>query len=722
MKNTKTYKHKKKQNIRKFSLGKPISKSGYEQAQAVDASPLAINEGYKGYTKEANAIDEGVVPTYASNAITSGLTLAFLPKGIDALSKATGMAAKTAGAVTGGLMAVKGGFDLGNAISGFGNRLSDAEIAATETKSTDMRNGVAYERIDGPDYGGVMNYANAQSRANRANFVTSSGDVGMGLGTVAGSIFGGPAGGLIGGAIGKGAGTLLSLGLDSIFGWSSAAKKEYQDALNRQAMFARNTTLQNESNAATQGLRNMYNETHKAAKGKNPGERWSAGDYTGIQTPSGQTYGAVQGLAQPAEGEVDMLTGETHYNGSPDPNVTDSKKDVVPVGSANGDNKYFDMFVGIPGKQFADAARPYFKANELIKISSQNIDKELQVNADHKHRDEATKKYIQNRLEKKQQMLQQQYQQNSQYIQDLVMRQSDQTTGRRYSCGKTPKFAGGVIPGILNDFWDNLRNEQQFTYQNYFGTPVRVGQQPLAKLPQEGKLPQAVELPQVGDGKIDNVKLQKDVLKYINPQDQYEQVRNNVGLPAWAGLAQGFPYALQTQIAANRSQPYAENSYVSNANQRAALDILGRLGYDNTQDQRAFLNTARQNRYNILNTGGLSQGQKAMLIQNGLNQLALGRAALNQDAYNKNAAYKQAYASEMAKYGEASAARAQQALAAQQEAFRQAVGAKQRLQEQARKNWYTIGRQAIQDYSTQDIYSRMLGLYDRQMKAKEAQP
>ena len=79
-------------------------------------------------------------------------------------------------------------------------------------------------------------------------------------------------------------------------------------------------------------------------------------------------------------------------------------------------------------------------------------------------------------------------------------------------------------------------------------------------------------------------------------------------MPAWAGLVQGLPYALQTQIAANRQQPYAANSYVSNANQRAALDILGRLGYDNTQDKRALLNTARQNRYNILNTGGLSQG------------------------------------------------------------------------------------------------------------------
>lgn len=189
----------------------------------------------------------------------------------------------------------------------------------------------------------------------------------MGLGTVAGSILGGganPATALVGSIIGKLGTTALAFGLDSIFGWSSDAEKEVQDALNRQAMFARNTTLQNESNAATQGLRNIYNETHKAAKGKNPGERWSTGDYTKIQTPSGPTYGAMQGLAQPAEGEVDMLTGETHYNGSPDPNVKDSKKDIVPVGSANGDGDYFDKFVFIPGKHFADLARPHFKANE----------------------------------------------------------------------------------------------------------------------------------------------------------------------------------------------------------------------------------------------------------------------------------------------------------------------------------------------------------------------
>ena len=74
----------------------------------------------------------------------------------------------------------------------------------------------------------------------------------------------------------------------------------------------------------------------------------------------------------------------------------------------------------------------------------------------------------------------------------------------------------------------------------------------------------------------------------------------------------------------------------------------------------------------------------------------------------------------MAKYGEASAARAQQALATQQEAFRQAVGAKQKLQEQARKNWYTIGRQALGDYNTKANAEAMRNLYDRQIAVQES--
>ena len=778
MKKNKLKTYKKIKNTRKFSLGKPIIKSGYESAQAVDTTPLAINEGYRGYGQEGSSIRGGILPSVLGTAGTIGTSIYNLADkttsaaqaaatnianagfseagnltsaGVNALNGAAELGSSVAGLSTeaqsalsgaaakslsssgksvakaglsklGTAMAIaqmaKGTFDMGSTLAGYSDRLSDSEINSTRTASTNMRNGVAYQEISGPDIAGINAYTDAQNKASTWGMVQSGADIGAGVGSIVGSSFG-PIGTALGGLAGTVLGGLTNWGLDAIFGFGRKRKKAIEDANRRAAIAAQYTNMQNESNAATQGLRNQYNETHRAAKGKNPGEKWSTGDYTGIQTPSGLTYGAVQGLAQPAEGEIDMLTGETHYNGSPDPNVKDSKKDIVPVGSATGGGDYFDEFVGIPGGPFADAARPYFKANELIKMSSQSIDEELQANADHKHRDEATKKYIQNRLEKKQQMLQQQYQQNSQYIQDLVMSQSEQSAGRHYSCCKTPRFETGSVPNVADELYEEplpgyledylLLKGQHFKFTNPLDRP---------SIPKDATIPNGPLALNIRTTKIGDTDETKDpwYTKLLGRGGNSAQL----GLPAWAGLAQGLPYALQTQIAANRQQPYAANSYVSNANQRAALDILGRLGHDNTQDKIALLNTARQNRYNILNTGGLSQGQKAMLIQNGLNQLALGRTALNQDAYNKNAAYKQAYASEMAKYGETSAARAQEALYRQQEAFRQAVGAKQKLQEQARKNWYTIGRQALEDYNTRANAEAMRNLYDRQVSTQEA--
>ena len=792
MKKNKLKTYKKIKNTRKFSLGKPITKSGYESAKAVDTTPLAINEGYKGYTQEGNSISSGIAPSIATTGATIGTSLYSLASGTTSAAQAAatnianagfsqagnltlngasalgdvtagiagqsmssladsatntlaskaatqlagsgGSVAKAGLSKLGSAMAIaqmaKGAFDMGSTLVNYGDRLSDSEIAATRDVNTNMRNGVAYQELGSIDAAGVNRYTDAQNKASRWGMINAGGEIGAGVGAIAGSAFG-PLGTVVGGLAGTVLGGLTNWGLDALFGFGRRRKRKIMEAQQRIAQNTEATNLQNESVAASQGLRNMYNETHKAALGKNPGERWSTGDYTGIQTPSGPTYGTMQGLASPDEGEIDMSTGETNYNGSANPMVRDSKADVVPVGTADNDGQYFDNYIGIPGHKkdidgiaFADKARPFFKANEMIKIASQNIDKELQKNENHKTRDDATKKYTEKRLKQKQQEYQQQYQQNSQYIQDLVMRQSEQATGRMYSCGKTPRFISGKHPYVFGrqdialdriaDFWKNYDDSAI----NELNTYKDLNWSPAMNAVDYGVVPrEAILSPR------DKALSKQDVDQAIQDTELPKpntKSQNGLGLPAWAGLVQGLPYALQTQIAANRQQPYAANSYVSNANQRAALDILGRLGYDNTQDKRALLNTARQNRYNILNTGGLSQGQKAMLIQNGLNQLALGRAVLNQDAYNKNAAYKQAYASEMAKYGEASAARAQQALAAQQEAFRQAVGAKQKLQEQARKNWYTIGRQALEDYNTKANAEAMRNLYDRQIAVQES--
>ena len=101
-----------------------------------------------------------------------------------------------------------------------------------------------------------------------------------------------------------------------------------------------------------------------------------------------------------------MATGETNYNGSKDMNVRDRRADVIPVGItgyANGGA--FDNNVGIPGHKmdinglsFADNARPLFKANEQLKDAAAAVDMELQENEAHKTRNEATKRYMENRL------------------------------------------------------------------------------------------------------------------------------------------------------------------------------------------------------------------------------------------------------------------------------------------------------------------------------------
>lgn len=136
----------------------------------------------------------------------------------------------------------KGAWDMGSTIAGYSDRLSDAEIASTATTSTDMRNGVAYERTDAADAGGVIGYTNAQNKASKASMISSGAEIGGGVGALVGTAIPG-IGTVAGGLIGTGLGALTNWALDGIFGLGSKRKRAIQDALNRQAMFARNTTL-----------------------------------------------------------------------------------------------------------------------------------------------------------------------------------------------------------------------------------------------------------------------------------------------------------------------------------------------------------------------------------------------------------------------------------------------------------------------------------------------
>ena len=106
--------------------------------------------------------------------------------------------------------------------------------------------------------------------------------------------------------------------------------------------------------------------------------------------------------------------------------------------------------------------------------------------------------------------------------------------------------------------------------------------------------------------------------------------------------------------------------------------------------------------------------------QAGLISLAQSRNALYDKKQEVENGYKSAYASALMNHGQDEASRAQQANAYQQEAYRQAVGAKQKLQAQARKDWYTTGMQNLQDWTKYLNTQGMLNLWDRQAAVDEA--
>ena len=123
--------------------------------------------------------------------------------------------------------------------------------------------------------------------------------------------------------------------------------------------------------------------------------------------------------------------------------------------------------------------------------------------------------------------------------------------------------------------------------------------------------------------------------------------------------------------------------------------------------------------YNINNAGSLSAGQRAALASSSNIAAAQAANAIHDKTQEVNNGYRAAYADALMKYGQDEATRLQQANAYQQEAYRQAVGAQQKLKAQARKNWYTLGRQALQDYNTMLNTRGMLKLWNAQQEGQE---
>ena len=154
--------------------------------------------------------------------------------------------------------AIHGGIDLLNNWKD-SSTLSSEDLSNMASRSTEYVNGVAYDRIGGYDSSGVDKYVRDQNKASKIGGITSGFEAGAGIGGLIGSIFPG-AGTLIGSGIGAVVGALGGL-----FGGGHARRKRERaiaEAKRNYANAANAYNSQNESEAASTGMRNMYYATH----------------------------------------------------------------------------------------------------------------------------------------------------------------------------------------------------------------------------------------------------------------------------------------------------------------------------------------------------------------------------------------------------------------------------------------------------------------------------
>lgn len=168
--------------------------------------------------------------------------------------------------------------------------------------------------------------------------------------------------------------------------------------------------------------------------------------------------------------------------------------------------------------------------------------------------------------------------------------------------------------------------------------------------------------------------------------------------------------------------PHADNSYIANPNAERALNVLAGMRFDPTSQINSVKDAYRQGLYNINQSGGLTQGQK-MAMQVAQNT---GYAKNLADVYNQandiNNKYRTAYAQAALSEGQNAASRQQQALATQQENYRQAVARRLLGMENAQKGklniFNTIAKHIYdtrQSNRALDYNNKMLDLYNRQL-------
>lgn len=285
-----------------------------------------------------------------------------------AASKALSSSAATAVARGANIAAAAYGiYDTTKGIINMTNNVrSTGDMMDTASRQTSYRNGVAYERLGGISAGDEMKYASTQ---NTVDTVKNTVGGALAGGAVAGAIAGSVVPG-IGTAIGAGVGALTSL-VGSIFA-GKARKRKVQERLDRTATAIENQNRQNESLAASQGLREQFYQNRysgngmiNANRGFNPSQvnNNGSGVFKEVWTPEGKQYDEQGSWVGKGESLLDYNTGKAAVVKQGKVGVDNqpaSAKEGDSITIAGNDKNW------ITGNTFAKEVAPYTEVIEQI--------------------------------------------------------------------------------------------------------------------------------------------------------------------------------------------------------------------------------------------------------------------------------------------------------------------------------------------------------------------
>ena len=402
-----------------------------------------------------------------------------------------------------------------------------------------------------------------------------------------------------------------------------------------------------------------------------------------IWTPRGWEPGIILGRAKPGEAMFNRRTGELSIL---NPNGVD--KDVVPVGqSLSNRGEDFQGDVQIPGNY----------TNPLTGNTFQQDVAPLAVDYMRRKQAMMIEQQAMQHLERQKNIIDQQ-----------VQAQNDKVMSTKNSNRSMQRTAARLGERFAEQSKQPITKKQQILQADML-------QQQAAMMTdsKEAAAHLAVQqqLPSDENGQV---------AKFSNGKPSAKWYNNIGSFSPWLSTAVSLPYLINEGKMTASQQPTRQYEFTANPNAQSSVDTLASLRYDNSADFRDLLRTQRRGLYGIKATGGnLSSGQRRALA----NDLFLGtfdkRAALRQEAQNRNNEYIKAAAILANQNGQDYAHQRQQALHNENDQFARAVAAKQQLDFTHNKNWYTAGMQLLKDVNTNYYNNRMMDLWGANIEAQE---